>query len=113
MKRGGWSHSERDICENTIFSRKNDMEKDMLYSREEKDCSYAIYTYSIKNSIKKGVYFFCMDKVRWERRKYIKKRDGKTNGLDPINFSESHTQTMCSRSSPELCKWLETTYVIW
>lgn len=47
-----------------------------------------------------------------EKKIHKKKRDGKTNGLDPINFSESHTQTMCSRSSPELCKWLETTYVI-
>ena len=95
MKRGGWSHSERDICENAIFSRKNDMEKDMLYSREEKDCSYAIYTYSIKNSIKKGVYFFCMDKVRWERRKYIKKKETeKLMAWTPLIFL-NHIHKLC------------------
>lgn len=61
--RGGVIVKEKSV-NNMIFGRKKDMEKDMLYSMEEKDCSYAIYTYSIKNSIKKGVYFFCMDKVR-------------------------------------------------
>ena len=110
-RRGGVTVKEKSV-NNTIFGRKKDMEKDMLYSKEEKDCSYAIYTYSIKNSIKKGVYFFCMDKVRWGRRKYIKKRDGKISELDLTYFSESHTQPMCSRSSRKLCKWLDTTYVI-
>ncbi|ATF70687.1 hypothetical protein CO692_00695 (plasmid) [Enterococcus sp. FDAARGOS_375] len=58
-----------------------------------------------------------MEKVRYARfvfielKKKIKKETDKKVNWVTLS-SESHTTTMCSRSSQGLCKRLETTYVI-
>ncbi len=57
-----------------------------------------------------------MEKVRYamfvfiELKKKIKKETDKKVNWVTLS-SESHTTTMCSRSSQKLCKWLTTTYV--
>jgi len=59
-----------------------------------------------------------MEKVRYAMFVFIELKKIKIKKVTDkkVNWvtlsSESHTTTMCSRSSQKLCKWLTTTYVI-